>query len=85
VIIGFELRASSVLPLEPCPQPFLLYFSDRVSAFYPSLASNCDPPTSVSQIHGTASMHHHAETCFFFFFLKKYGFLGWNYTLIKYL
>jgi hypothetical protein len=58
VVLGFELR-TSCLPLESCPLPFWLrYFSDRVSYFLSSLASDHDTPTSTSNEAGILSVYH---------------------------
>jgi hypothetical protein len=57
VILGVELKAAYFLGsllLEPCPQPFFCfsYFSDRVSHFFPGLASDHDPSNYASCIAG---------------------------------
>jgi hypothetical protein len=46
-----------------CPVCFS-YFSDRVSHFWPRLASNCNLPTSTSRIARIINIYHY--TCLFF-------------------
>jgi hypothetical protein len=61
-VLGFELRAlyflikhSSTWTMSPVLFA-LVYFSDKISCFYLGLASNHDPPTSISHITETTDI-----------------------------
>jgi hypothetical protein len=65
MVLGYELRASHILPLQPCPQPFLLFSDYFQVVLYFGLGPALIFLFMASHTAGSTGTHQHAQLLFF--------------------